>query len=122
MQPVTLEVLAPIVSGVRHCPHCQDFFEDAGVAQAVNRDELDSYPEEMWRDYERLSEIVRELAGRYGTALRVTLIDPHTPLGLWKSLRHWVRSYPTFIVNGQEKVTGWDSSALDSLLRAQLRS
>ena len=123
MRQVTLEVLAPLVSGVRHCQHCQDFLEDAGVAQAVNREELNSYPEEMWRDYQRLSAMVRDLSKRYGTAVRITLIDPHTPMGFWKSLRHWIRAYPTFIVTGQAgraKVTGWDASALDGLLQAQL--
>ena len=39
-------------------------------------------------------------------------------MGLWKSLRHWVRTYPTFIVNGQAKYAGWDLGALDALLRA----
>jgi hypothetical protein len=38
-------------------------------------------------------------------------------MGLWKSVRLWVRTYPTFIVNGQAKYTGWDPAPLDALLR-----
>jgi len=42
-------------------------------------------------------------------------------LGLWKSLRYWVRKYPTFIVNGKKKHTGWDKDALECVLqRAKL--
>jgi len=72
----------------------------------------------MWRDHARLSQMVQDLTGRYGNQVRIVLIDPHSPMGLWKSVRHWVRTYPTFIVNGEAKYTGWDVSALDSLLRA----
>lgn len=118
--PITnVEVIAPLVSGAKHCQHCQVFIEDAGVSQRVQEEELKSYPEEMWRDYTRLSQMIRDLSARYGDQLRITLIDPQSPAGLWKSLRHWVRTYPTFIVNGREKYAGWDLTALDALLRAR---
>jgi hypothetical protein len=117
MSAVSLEVIAPLISGARHCQHCQFFMEDAGIDQRVQQEELNSFPEEMWQDYARLSQMVRDLAGRYGAQLRITLIDPHTPMGLWKSIRHWVRGYPAFIVNGRAKYVGWNREALDSLLR-----
>jgi hypothetical protein len=117
MSPVTLEVIAPLISGARHCQHCQVFLEDAGIDQRVQQEELNSFPEEMWRDYARLSQMIRDLADRHGAQLRITLIDPYTPMGLWKSIRHWVRRYPAFIVNGRAKYVGWSLQALDSLLR-----
>lgn len=118
MPPINLEVIAPLISGAKHCQHCQIFMEDAGISQRVQEEEWNSFPEEMWRDYTRLSQIVRDLSGRYGEQLRITLIDPYSPMGLWKSLRHWVRAYPTFIVNGRAKYAGWDLAALDAALRA----
>jgi hypothetical protein len=114
---INLEVIALLISGAKHCSHCQNFFDDAGISQQVQQEQLNSYPEEMWQDYARLSQMVRDLSARYGDQLRIILIDPHSPLGLWKSLRHWVRTYPTFIVNGQAKYTGWDLAPLDALLR-----
>jgi hypothetical protein len=115
---INIEVIAPLISGAKHCSHCQNFFDDAGISQPVLDEELNSYPEEIWQDYARLSQMVRDLSRRYGDQLRIVLIDPHSPMGLWKSVRHWVRTYPTFIVNGQAKCTGWDQGVLDSLLRA----
>jgi hypothetical protein len=115
---ISLEVIAPLVSGVKHCQRCTPYMDDAGLSERVNADEINSYPEEMWQDYTRLSGIVRDLSARYGGHLRITLIDPRTPMGLWKSLRHWVRRYPTFIVNGRRKCAGWDQDALEGLLRA----
>jgi hypothetical protein len=116
---INLEVIAPLISGAKHCQHCQVFIEDAGVSQRVQEEELKSYPAEMWRDYTRLSQMIRDLAGRYGDQLRITLIDAYSPMGLWKSLRHWVRTYPAFIVNGQAMYAGWDLGALDALLRSR---
>ncbi len=117
MPAVSLEIVAPLISGTKHCRSCQVFMEDAGLDERVQQEELNSFPEEMWQDYARLSGMVRELADRYGTQLRITLIDPHTPMGLWKSVRHWVRSYPAFIVNGRAKYIGWNAEAVDSLVR-----
>ena len=118
MPTINVEVIAPLVAGMKHCQSCQLFIDDADISKRVQDDELNSYPEEMWRDYARLSQMVRDLSQRYGDQLRIVLIDPHSPMGLWKSVRHWVRTYPTFIVNGQAKYAGWDVTALDSLLRA----
>lgn len=119
MATIDIEVIAPVVSGTSHCQHCQIFIDDAGVGQQVDRDEMSTYPQEMWEDYARLSDLVRDLSARYGRQLRFRIIDPHTPAGFWKSLRHWVRTYPTFIVNGQTKCTGWDRDTLETLLRAR---
>ncbi len=117
MSTVNIEIIAPLISGAKHCQHCENFLDDAGISQRIQEEELKSYPEEMWRDYARLSQIVRDLSQRYGSQLRITLIDPHSPMGLWKSVRHWVRRYPTFIVNGHAKYAGWDVGPLDALLR-----
>jgi hypothetical protein len=118
MPTISLEVIAPLVSGVKGCQHCAPFIDDAGVSERVLQDELNSVPEEAWQEYARLSGLVRDLSARYGAQLRITLVDPRSPIGFWKSLRHWVRRYPTFIVNGQRKCVGWDPDALERLLRA----
>ena len=56
------------------------------------------YPTDMLEDHIRLSDWVTELSQRYGQAIEIRVIDPQSGLGLWKSLRYWVREYPTFIV------------------------
>jgi len=65
----------------------------------------------------QLSDWVAELSRRYGRGIQIRVIDPQSGLGFFKCLRHRVRSYPTFIVNGKAKYTGWDKAALDALLR-----
>jgi hypothetical protein len=118
MPTISLVVIAPLVSGVKGCQRCAPFIDDAGVSERVLQDELNSVPEEAWQEYARLSGLVRDLGSRYGTQLRITLLDPRSPIGFWKSLRHWVRRYPTFIVNGRQKYAGWDPDAIERLLQA----
>jgi len=36
--------------------------------------------------------------------------------GFFKSLRHWVRRYPTFIIDRRIKYTGWEPNVLERLL------
>jgi hypothetical protein len=118
MSTVSLEVVAPLIGGLKHCQQCTPYLDDASISQRILQDELKSVPEEVWSDYARLSGLVRHLAARYGAQLRITLIDPRSPMGFWKSLRHWVRRYPTFIVNGHGKCAGWDQNALERLIEA----
>ena len=64
----------------------------------------------------KLSDWIRELSRIYEQRILIKLIDAQSILGIYKSLRHWVRKYPTFIVEGQETYTGWDKQRLESLL------
>ncbi len=115
---IQLEIIAPLVSGLKHCQQCTPFLDDAGVSDQINRREMGSVPEDVWQDYVRLSDLVRDLSARYGPSLQIRLVDPQTPGGFWKSLRHWVRKYPTFIIDGRRKLTGWDTGVLDQALQA----
>ncbi len=117
MATIRVEVIAPVISLVEPCRHCRDFFRDAGLSERVNRDVVDSYPEEMRQEYARLCQVLRDVVARHGPGLTLKLIDPQTPLGLWKGVRHRVRSYPTFIVNRRATYTGWSADAISDLVR-----
>ncbi len=79
---------------------------------------LDEYPDEWQKDWRRLSALVFDLAARYGDSILIRVFDPRSLQGLLKSLRHGVRRYPTFVVAGREKVSGWDTTGLERALRA----
>ena len=77
---------------------------------------MEEYPPDLKEEYLKLSDWIRELTQIYKDGLIIKLIDAQSILGFYKSLRHWVRKYPTFIVEGQEKYTGWDKKRLETLL------
>jgi len=82
----------------------------------VHREIQVAYPPEVREEAGRLAAWLQDLSTRYGEQLRIHIIDPQSPEGLFKSLRYWVRRYPTFIINRRTKYTGWDPAALERLL------
>lgn len=81
---------------------------------------MQEYPPELLEEHVRLSDWVMALSARYGSGIQIRVIDPQSGLGFFKCLRHRVRKYPTFIVNGKAKYTGWDKEALETLLQDAL--
>lgn len=120
MKPVHLEVIAPTFQGLGLCSSCELILSEAGVEESPTGRTLEEYPQEWQEDIRRLREWVYDLAGRYGQRLLIKVIDPQSPAGLLKSLRYRVRRYPTFIIEGKEKVVGWDREQLEAMLASAL--
>lgn len=119
MTPITLEVFSLVPTAYFQCAHCERLFEQAGVGQEV-RDLEGQYPPEFLEESQRLAAWLEDLQLRHGPRISIEVVDPQSPAGLVKSLRYWVRRYPTFVVNRREKYTGWDRDELEAvLLRAE---
>ncbi len=73
-------------------------------------------PSDLKEECTKLSDWVRELSRLYKHRLFIRLIDVQSPLGIYKSLRHRIRTYPAFIVERKETYAGWDKGQLESLL------
>ena len=58
---------------------------------------------------------------RYGDRVRIVLVDPQSLGGFWKLIRHRIRRYPTFLVDGTERVVGWESDPAAVVSRALAR-
>lgn len=105
-----------MVQSLGMCVSCELVLSEAGLGRPRTERGLDEYPQEWQDECRRLSDWVNDLAGRYGDRLLIRVIDPQSPEGLLKSLRHWVRRYPTFIVAGKQKVVGWERERLEEAL------
>ena len=90
----------------------------ANLDQAPHERGLDEYPPEWQEEFQRLSDVVLDLSDHYQENVLIQIWDPRSLQGLLKSIRYWVRRYPTFIVNGQNKVTGWDLQQLEQHILA----
>ena len=120
MAPISLQVIAPVITNFYHCMHCEQFFSQAGIEQQVHQEEIDGYPEDIKGDFTRLTDWLFEIAHQYGDQIQIQVIDPQSIEGVFKSLRYWIRKYPAFIVNGREKFIGWDKETLEGILQNQL--
>jgi hypothetical protein len=116
MKPVRLEVIAPTFQGMGMCTACELVLANAGLGDSPSERALDQYPPEWQKEVRRLSDWVYDLADRYGDRILIKVIDPQSPEGLLKSLRHRVRRYPTWIVDGKVRVVGWERQALEAAL------
>ena len=119
MQPVEVEVFSPVPEGWGICLSCEMLMARANMDKAPYERGLDEYPPEWKKDFQRLSDLVLDLAACYGDRILIRIWDPRSLQGMFKSIRYGVRRYPTFVINGHEKVTGLDAALLEQVLRSQ---
>ena len=122
IKPVQIEVVAHVLGSMNHCSHCQIFIDGVGIGGKVKHADLTAYPQEFMEEWQRLSNWILALAERYAGQLVIKIIDAQSLQGLWKALRHNIRKYPTFILEG-ERYQGWEAEAefivrLNQLLEA----
>ena len=118
---IRLDILALVPTLYKQCSHCEMMLGPSGIGEKVHQANLQEYPTEMLDEYARLSDWIKELAQRYGRAIQIRVIDPQSGLGLWKSLRHRVRQYPTFIINHKQTYAGWNKDVLEEMLQRALK-
>jgi hypothetical protein len=108
MDLVQLEVFALIPEGWGFCQSCEALIAQAGLGKAPSDRGLEDAPPEIVEEFQRLSAFLLDLSSRFGERLRIRIYDPYSLQGILKALRYSARRYPTFIVGGRHKVTGWE--------------
>jgi hypothetical protein len=119
MPPVPVEVIVPLPEGWGICLSCEMLMARANLDKAPAERGLEEYPPEWQEDFHRLSDLVLDLAARYGNDVLIRIWDPRSLQGLLRSIRHGVRRYPTFVVAGH-KISGWDTARLEQTLAEAL--
>jgi hypothetical protein len=116
MRPILLEIVTHVVTSYGQCRRCEIVFDEVGLNKKFHQKETDEYPQDLKEESVKLSDWIRELTRLYKHRLLVKLIDVQSLLGVYKSLRHRIRKYPAFIIEGKEVYTGWDKNRLENLL------
>ncbi len=122
MKPITLEIVTRVLTTFGHCRHCEVVFDEADLNRKFKQKDLGEYPADLSDEYLRLSDWIRELIHLYRHRLLIRVIDVQSFLGLYKSVRHWIRRYPTFIIEGKETYTGWDKRELEQLIDKHIKT
>jgi hypothetical protein len=116
MKPIQLEIVTKVIAYFGQCRRCKILFDQVGFDKKLHQKEMDEYPADLKEEVTKLSDWILELNRLYKHRLSIKLIDVQSLLGIYKSLRYRIRTYPTFIVEGKETYAGWDKSQLESLL------
>jgi hypothetical protein len=121
MPVVNLDIFFPVPEGWGFCTTCELMLAQADVGQAPEHRGLDEYPPDWQADFQHLSSLIFTLADRYQDKVRIRIWDPRSFQGLIKSIRHGIRRYPTFILDGRTKLSGWDEDKLELCIRSALK-
>jgi hypothetical protein len=118
MPPVRIDVIALLPEGWGICTSCEVLLARARLDKPPHERSLDEFPPEWQADLKWLSALVLDLAARYGDSVLIRIWDPRSLQGLIKSIRYVTRRYPTFVVAGREKVTGYDLARVEKAMQA----
>ncbi|MHB9096979.1 MAG: hypothetical protein ACYC5X_04060 [Syntrophales bacterium] len=122
MKPLTVEVVSNLITGFGHCARCELLMNEAGVNDRARQQDLADYPAELREELAKLGDWLNELCRLYRHRISIRLIDAKSPLGLYKSLLHRIRRYPTFIIEKKEVYSGWDRKRIEELLDTCMRA
>jgi hypothetical protein len=122
MTPVLIEVVAPTLAGFQPgCFGCRFMFREVGLNHMERAFSSDEYPEEFQEEAGKLSACLMEISRLYKHRVRIRLIDPLSPLGLWKRLRHRFREMPAFIVDRRIACSGFDQAGIEELIDRRIQ-
>jgi len=121
MPIVNLDVFFPVPEGWGFCTTCEMMIAQAGVGQSPEQRGLDEYPPDWQADFQHLSSLIFTLADTYQDKACIRIWDPRSLQGLIKSIRHGIRRYPTFILDGRTKLSGWDEDKLELCIQSALK-
>ncbi len=122
MSPVKIDVFFPVPEGWGFCTACEVMLAQANLGKPPETRGFEEYPPEWQEDYQRLYTLVYDLADTYRDKVRILIWDPRSFQGLLKSIRHGVRHYPTFIIDGKSKITGWEIDQISRKIQAAEKS
>ncbi len=116
MKPILVEIIAPLLDGWGMCSSCEMLIARANMDKAPYERGLEEYPPEWQADFQHLSDLVIDLSARYSDSILFKIYDPRSLQGMIKSIRYGVRRYPTFIVEGKQKIHGLDTTRIEEAL------
>jgi hypothetical protein len=122
MKPLRVEVVSNLITAFGSCGHCELMMSEAGVKVRARHQDMADYPAALREELAKLSDWLSELCRLYRHRISIRLIDAQSPLGLYKSLVHRIRRYPTFVIEKKEVYSGWDRKKFEELLDACMRA
>jgi hypothetical protein len=122
MKPLTVEVVSNLITAFGGCSRCELVMDEAGVNARARYQDIADYPAELREELAKLSDWLSELCRLYRHRITIRLIDAKSPFGLYKSLLHRIRRYPTFIIEKKTVYSGWDRKKIEEMLDTHIQA
>ncbi len=121
-KPVQIDVFFPVPEGWGICTTCEAMMAQANMVASPPERSLDELPPDWQADFKRLSTMIFSLADNYQNRVQIRVWDPRSLQGMWKSIRHGVRRYPTFVLDDHTKMSGWDRDQLEKYINETVKT
>ncbi|HEX6511037.1 MAG TPA: hypothetical protein VF157_01975 [Chloroflexota bacterium] len=119
---VQIEIISYAPTEFFHCQHCEMVWGNLDLGQKLHAEQRETLlPPDLQAQYAAIDEWAAQAMERYGGRLRFKLVDAVSIEGFLKSLRHRSRKFPVFVINGSERLSGFDRHALDEALDRHFR-
>jgi hypothetical protein len=106
-RPVLIEIIAYAPTAYYHCTHCEVGWREMGMNNRIHEEQLQgSLPEDLIKEYEIVSNWVKEMFRIHCDAILLKVIDAASIEGFYKALRYNARRYPAVIVNHKARFLG----------------
>ena len=109
-EPLLVEIIAYAPTAFYHCTHCEVAWREMGASNRIHEEQVESsLPPDIAKEYEAVSDWVKEIFGRYCDRVVVKVIDAASIEGVYKALRYNARRYPAVVVGRNSRFTGVSS-------------
>lgn len=106
-RPLLVEIIAYAPTAYYHCTHCEVAWRAMGADNRIHEEQLQSsLPADLIREYQTLSDWVREMFRTHCDNILLKVIDAASIEGFYKSLKYNARRYPAIIVDGKARFLG----------------
>jgi hypothetical protein len=119
-KPLLVEIIAYAPTAFYHCTHCEVAWREMGASNRIHEEQVESsLPEDLAREYQAVSDWVKEIFRVHCDRVSVKVIDAASVEGFYKSLKYNARHYPAVIVDQKARFVGGQSlqSASEEIAR-----
>lgn len=119
-KPLLVEIIAYAPTAFYHCTHCEVAWREMGASNRIHEEQVESsLPEDLAREYQAVSDWVKEIFRVHCDRITVKVIDAASVEGFYKSLKYNARRYPAVIVDQKARFVGGQSlqSASEEIAR-----
>jgi hypothetical protein len=123
MGSVQVEILTYAPTEFYHCQHCEIVWDSVGFSKPIRAEQRNNaLPPDLQAEFTAIADWVASAHARYGDRLQVKVVDVASVEGVFKAIRHRARRFPAFVVDGSERIIGFDRQRLDVALAQRLGS
>ncbi len=106
-EPLLVEVIAYAPTAFYQCRECEVAWHTTGAMNGARDEQVrSSLPDDLARDYQAVSDWVRQLFRAHGEGVVVKIVDAASLEGLVKQVRYGAPRFPAVIVGQEARFSG----------------